>query len=88
MPPDLAGVYIPGYERSLGLAESRWAMPGRMSVRITPKPSRRGDLKRFGMEVQTGADKPQRHLVVSGRDGATLIALSAPEEDSECRSPA
>jgi hypothetical protein len=63
-------------------------MPGRLSVRVVPKPSRRGDLKRFGLTVKTGADKPQRHLVVSGRNGATLIALSAPEEDSECRSPA
>ena len=58
-------------------------MPGRMSVRITPKPSRRGDLKRFEMEVQTGADKPQRHLVVSGRGGATLIDVSAPPEEPE-----
>jgi len=54
-----------------------------MSVQVVPQPSRRGDLKRFGLTVKTGADKPQRHLVVTGRDGRTLIGLSAPEEDAK-----
>lgn len=59
-------------------------MPGRMRVSFKePHPSKRPGLERVVMEVQTGADAPQDHLVVSGRDGTTLIDVSAPDEPDE-----
>jgi hypothetical protein len=54
-----------------------------MSVRITPKESKRSDLKRFSLETKMGSDDKQEHELVVRRDGATVIALSAPEEGPE-----
>jgi hypothetical protein len=59
-------------------------MPGRIKVSFKEPPtSKRPGLERFVMTVQAGADKPQDHLVVSGRDGVTLTDVSAPPERPE-----